>query len=379
MKFVVAPDSYKGSLTAREACEAMEKGIRKVVPDANVIKVPMADGGEGTVQSLVDATGGRILTHAVTNPIGEKVTAKYGILGDGETAVIEMAEASGLYLVPKDRRNPLHTTTFGTGELIRAALDHGCRKFILGIGGSATNDGGIGMAQALGVKFLDDSGTDLPFGGGSLGQLSRIDLAGIDPRLKECTFTVACDVDNPLTGPQGASHVFGPQKGATPDMIQILDQNLLHYSQIIERDLGKSIRELPGAGAAGGLGAGMVAFLGAVLKRGVDIVIEATGIEEKVAGADLVFSGEGQVDFQTERGKTPFGVAKVAQRAGVPVILVAGSIGEGVEILYQHGVQSVFSMVNRPMTLEEAMENAHVLLEAAIERIVRAKFHNYKD
>ncbi|MFC4769345.1 glycerate kinase [Effusibacillus consociatus] len=373
MKIVLAPDSYKGSLTAKEACDAMEKGIRRVLSEAEIVKIPMADGGEGTVQSLVDATGGQIFTQEVTNPLGVPVRAKYGILGDGKTAVIEMAEASGLYLVPSDRRNPLVTTTYGTGELIRAALDRGCRKFILGIGGSATNDGGIGMAQALGVKLLDAEGKPLPFGGGGLGRLHHIDVTGMDERLKECTFTVACDVDNPLTGPQGACHVFGPQKGATPEMVLELDRNLAHYADIIERDLGKSVKDLPGAGAAGGLGAGLVAFLGATLKRGVEIVIDATRLESNLQGADLVISGEGQCDFQTERGKTPFGVAKVAQRSGVPVILIAGSIGRGVEVLYQHGVQSVFSMVDRPMSLEEAMANAYDLLANCTERIIRAK------
>lgn len=371
MKIVLAPDSFKGSLTAQEVCEAMEEGIRRVLTDAEILKVPMADGGEGTVQSLVDATGGEVLTMEVTDPIGGKVSARFGILGDGETAVIEMAEASGLYLVPKDLRNPLVTTTFGTGELIRAALDRGCRKFILGIGGSATNDGGTGMAQALGVRFLDGGGNLLPFGGGSLLGLQKIDITGIDPRLSDCSFTVACDVDNPLTGPNGASHIFGPQKGATPEMVLQLDENLLHYASIIERDLDKSVAELAGAGAAGGLGAGMVAFLGAELKRGVQIVIDAVNLAEQVKGADLVITGEGQCDFQTERGKTPFGVSKVAQQAGVPVVLLAGSIGRGIEVLYQHGVKSVFSIMDRPMELEEAMQRGHELTANAAERIIR--------
>ncbi|WP_027415985.1 glycerate kinase [Aneurinibacillus terranovensis] len=373
MKIVLAPDSYKGSLTAKQACDAMEKGIRKVLPEAEVVKIPMADGGEGTVQSLVDATGGQILQHNVTDPIGEKIMVKYGILGDGMTAVIEMAEASGLYLVPVERRNPLMTTTYGTGELILAALDQGCRTFILGIGGSATNDGGMGMLQALGVKFLDKQGTELGFGGGSLALLDRIDMSGMDSRLKTCTFTVACDVDNPLCGPNGASHVFGPQKGATPEMVIQLDKNLKHHAAVIAKDLGVDVKNIPGSGAAGGLGAGMLAFLGAALKRGIDIVIEATGLERHLEGADLVISGEGQCDFQTERGKTPFGVARTAQREGVPVVLIAGSIGRGADVLYQHGVQSVFSMVDKPMTMDEAMTNAYELLSNTTERIVRLK------
>ncbi len=373
MKIVLAPDSYKGSLTAKEACTAMAEGIRRVMPDAEIIQVPMADGGEGTVRSLVDATGGRIYEATVTNPLGDQVCASYGILGDNETAVIEMAEASGLYVIPAARRNPLLTTTYGTGELIRDAINRGCRKFILGIGGSATNDGGAGMAQALGIRFLDEEGQELPFGGGSLNRLCHIDMTGLDPRVKECSFTAACDVENPLCGPEGASHVFGLQKGATPGMIAGLDQNLEHFGDILEMELGKSVKSLPGAGAAGGLGAGIVAFLNGVLMKGVDIVIKATRLEEKLHGADLVFSGEGQCDFQTQMGKTPFGVARAALKAGVPVVLIAGSVGQGVEALYKHGVISVFSMVDGPMTLEAAMKNSKALLADITERIIRLR------
>ncbi|WP_248925739.1 glycerate kinase [Paenibacillus hamazuiensis] len=371
MKIVLAPDSYKGSLTAKEACDAMEEGIRKVVPDAEVVKVPMADGGEGTVQSLVDATGGRLLKAAVSGPLGGRVEAAYGILGDGETAVIEMAEASGLYLIPTEARNPLATTTYGTGELIRAALDQGCRRFIIGLGGSATNDGGAGMAQALGVRLLDEDGRELPPGGGALSRLTRIDASGIDPRVRESAFTVACDVDNPLLGSAGASAVFGPQKGATPAMVAELDAALGRYAEALKRDLGADVAGIPGAGAAGGLGAGVVAFLGAELKRGVDIVIAASGLERQLAGADLVFSGEGQCDFQTERGKTPYGVSTTAQKQGVPCILIAGSVGTGIEVLYKSGVASVFSMVDKPMKLEEAMASARALLANAAERVMR--------
>lgn len=374
MKIVLAPDSYKGSLTAKAACMAMEEGIRRVLPEADIVQVPMADGGEGTVQSLVDATGGQIYKASVKDPLGNPVSAQYGILGDNETAVIEMAEASGLYLIPAARRNPLLTTTYGTGELIRDALDRGCRKFILGIGGSATNDGGAGMAQALGARLLDEEGRELPFGGGSLSRLHHIDVTGLDARIKESSFTVACDVENPLCGPQGASQVFGPQKGATSEMIAVLDQNLEHYGDILERDLGKSVKGLPGAGAAGGLGAAIVAFLNGVLKKGVDMVIEATGLEDKLRGAQLVLSGEGRCDFQTQMGKTPFGVAQAARKTGVPVVLIAGSVGPGVEALYQHGVTSVFSMADGPMTLEEAMRNAAPLLTNVTERIIRLRF-----
>jgi glycerate kinase len=374
VKFVLAPDSYKGSLTAIQACDAMEEGIRRVISDAEIVKVPMADGGEGTVQSLVDAMNGHMVEAKVSNPLGEPVWAKYGILQDQETAVIEMAEASGLYLIDSKRRNPLLTTTYGTGELILDALNRGCRKFILCLGGSATNDGGAGMAQALGVKLVDEVGDDLPFGGGSLNRLHRIDVTGLDPRIKDSSFTAACDVDNPLCGMTGASYVFGPQKGAVAEMIALLDQNLVHYAYLIEKQLGKSVRDLPGAGAAGGLGAGIIAFLEGSLKKGVQIVIEATRLEEKIYGADLVLSGEGQSDYQTEYGKTPYGVAKAASETGVSVVLISGSIGLGIETLYEHGVTSVFSMIDRPMTLENAMKNAKQLLTDMTERVIRLKF-----
>ncbi|TBL80346.1 glycerate kinase [Paenibacillus thalictri] len=371
MKIVLAPDSYKGSLTAKQACDAMEEGILRAAPHAEIAKVPMADGGEGTVQSLIDATGGKLLTVEVTGPLGDKVKASYGILGDGETAVIEMAEASGLYLIAAENRNPLATTTYGTGELIRAALDQGCRKFIMGLGGSATNDGGAGMAQALGVRLLDAEGAELTPGGGALSRLERIDASGLDPRIAECAFTVACDVDNPLLGPAGASAVFGPQKGATPAMVAELDAALGHYAAALRRDLGADVAELAGAGAAGGLGAGVVAFLNAELRRGVDIVIAASNLEKHLTGATLVFSGEGQCDFQTERGKTPYGVAITAQKQGVPCFLIAGAVGQGIEVLYKSGVASVFSMVDKPMALEDAMSSAHRLLADAAERIMR--------
>lgn len=371
MKIVLAPDSYKGSLTAKQACEAMEKGIRKVLPDAEIVKIPMADGGEGTVQSLVDATSGTFHTVEVTGPLGQKVKAAYGVLGDKETAVLEMAEASGLYLIPAEKRNPLLSTTYGTGELIKSALDEGCRKFIIGIGGSATNDGGMGMAQALGVKFLDKKGKSLPFGGGNLGDLSEINMDDMDPRIQESQFFIACDVDNPLCGPQGASFIFGPQKGATPGMVQQLDDGLAHFAEIIARDLGKFVADLPGAGAAGGLGAGLVAFLDANLKRGIEIVTETVKLREQLQGVDLLFTGEGQCDGQTVRGKTPFGVAKIAKQAGVPVVFIVGRIGAGSEILYEYGIKSIFSMVDGPMTVEEAMSQAYDLLTKSAERIMR--------
>ena len=371
MKFVLAPDSYKGSLTAKQACDAMEIGIRRVIPQAEIIKVPMADGGEGTVQSVVDAMNGRIVRCEVMNPIGETVTAQYGILGDNQTAVIEMAEASGLYLISEMQRNPLTTTTYGTGQLVMDALNKGCRQFVIGLGGSATNDGGAGMMQALGAMLLDRSGNSIAFGGEGLGELDRIDLSTLDPRVKESRFTAACDVDNPLTGPSGASEVFGRQKGASAEMIKLLDQNLEHLASVISRDLKVEVDAIPGAGAAGGLGAGLVAFLEAKLSRGIEIVKEIVQFESLISGADFVFSGEGRCDFQTERGKTPYGVAKAAQKYNIPVILIAGSIGPGVEVLYQHGVKSIFSMMDGPMSVEQAMQHADQLLANAAERVVR--------
>ena len=280
MKIVIAPDSFKGSLTALQVAEAMEVGLRRVFPDATIEKVPMADGGEGTVQSLVDATGGEILTAQVMDPLGNTIDAQYGVLGDGVTAVIEMAEASGLTLVPLDKRDPRVTTTYGTGELIRSALAHGCRKLIIGIGGSATNDGGAGMAQALGAKLLTASGEQIKPGGDHLATLHSIDLSELDPRITETETVVACDVNNPLTGEQGASYVYGPQKGATREMIEMLDANLAHFDKILQRDLSKSVGNVPGAGAAGGLGAGLMAFVDASLKSGIEIVTEAAPTEQ---------------------------------------------------------------------------------------------------
>ncbi len=371
VKIVIAPDSFKGSLTALEAANAIEEGLKRFFPEAEIIKVPMADGGEGTVQSLVDATGGRIVKRIVTGPLGDKVEAQFGILGDGRTAVIEMASASGLPLVPPDKRNPMVTTTYGTGELIKAALDMGCRKFIIGIGGSATNDGGGGMAQALGVKLLDEEGNDIPFGGGGLLKLDRIDISTLDPRIAESEIVVACDVDNPLTGPRGAARVYSPQKGATPDMVEILDKALEHFAEVVKRDLGRDIKDVPGAGAAGGLGAGLMAFLNARLQLGVDIVIEATGLEGKVKGADLVITGEGGIDSQTIYGKTPIGVAKVAKKFGIPVLAVAGGISDDASVVYEHGIDGLMSIIPRPMTLDEAMAQGKKLLSDAAERIAR--------
>ncbi|RYI27546.1 glycerate kinase [Bacillus infantis] len=365
MKIVIAPDSYKESLSAMEAADCIEKGFKRIIPHAEYVKVPMADGGEGTVQSLVDATGGTIIPALVTGPLGEPVEAFFGLLGDKKTAVIEMAAASGLHLVPAGKRNPLVTTTKGTGELIKSALDVGVTHIIIGIGGSATNDGGAGMAQALGARLLDEEGREIGGGGGALSGLSSIDLSQLDGRLADVKIEVACDVDNPLTGEKGASAIFGPQKGADPQMIGMLDRNLAHYAGVIEKNLGKKIKDVPGAGAAGGLGGGLLAFLPAELKRGVDIVIAAAGLEKIVADADLVITGEGRIDGQTIFGKTPIGVARTAKKSGVPVIGLAGSISRDCEVVREHGIDAVFSIVPGAVPLEDAFRNAAEYAEQA--------------
>jgi glycerate kinase len=369
--FVLAPDSFKESMTAKEVCIAMEQGIRKVFPTANYIHVPMADGGEGTVQSLVDASGGQIHYKEVMGPLGQTVTAKYGILGDGQTAAIEMASASGIHLVTKETKNPLITTTYGTGELIRECLDQGINKIIIGIGGSATNDGGTGMAEALGAKFLDEEGHLLPRGGGRLDKLANIDISSLDERLQHVEMIVACDVTNPLCGEHGASHVFGPQKGATPDMVQQLDRNLAHYAEVVKQQLDKDVRDIPGAGAAGGLGAGLLIFTQATLQKGIEIVIEYTGLREKLADADYVFTGEGGIDFQTKFGKTPYGVAKAAKEADKKVIAVAGYIGEGIEALYTEGIDAVFGIVPGAADLEKLLSEGAQNVERTCENIAR--------
>lgn len=371
MKIVIAPDSFKGSLSAAEVCKAIEVGIRSYFHDAEIVGIPMADGGEGTVETLVEATKGIIHNVWVTGPLGLPVSSFFGILGDGKTAVIEMAGASGLHLVPDPKRNPLLTTTYGTGELIKHALDTGCREFIIGLGGSATNDGGVGMAQALGGAFVDKNRRQVGFGGGALRDIVKIDLSGLDSRIKDCTFRAACDVSNPLSGEAGASAVFGAQKGATPAMILTLDKNLIYLAELIKRDLGQDVAAIPGAGAAGGLGAGLIAFCGAKLEKGIDIVLKAVKLKEKITGADLIITGEGQMDFQSCNGKTPFGVAMAAREQKIPVIALVGSIGAGAEMMFDYGIDSIFSIINRPMSSEESMTNAAALLTSAANRVMR--------
>jgi glycerate kinase len=371
MRIVIAPQSLKGSLTAAEAGLAIAQGARAVYPQAEIAIVPVADGGEGTVQALVDATGGKIVQQIVTGPLGEPVTAFYGILGDGRTAAIEMAASAGLPLVPPEQRDPRITTTYGVGELILAALEQGSRHFIIGIGGSATNDGGAGMAQALGALLTNSQGMAIARGGAALGTLQHISTDTMDARLRGCTFEVACDVNNPLTGPTGASAVYGPQKGATPAMVIELDNALAHYAAVIERDLGLSVRDIPGAGAAGGLGAGLMAFLHATLRPGAQIVLEAVKLEEQLSLADLVITAEGQIDSQTAYGKSVGAVSAMAKRYRLPVLALAGSLGDNYQAVYDLGVDAVAVLPSKPMTLAYAMEHASQLAADATERALR--------
>ena len=371
MKIVIAPDSFKESLTALEVAEAIEAGLKKVLPDAEYVKVPMADGGEGTVQSLVDATEGRLISAEVCAPLGNKVKAEFGLSGDGRTAIIEMAAASGLHLVPPEARNPLRTTSYGTGELICAALDEGVEKIIVGIGGSATNDGGAGMLQALGALLLDAHHQPIGAGGGCLQDLAAIDLSGLDKRLAGVEIVVACDVDNPLCGEKGASAVFGPQKGATPEMVQALDSGLLHFAAIAARDLGLDIQSPAGAGAAGGMGGGVLLLPDARLQAGVQIVMEAVKLAEKVQDADLVITGEGRMDAQSVHGKTPIGVAHTAKAFGKPVIAIVGCLREDYEVVYAQGIDAVFPIIRQLGSLEEILQHGRDNLVSAAQNVAR--------
>lgn len=372
MKIVIAPDSFKESLSAMEVASEIEAGFREIFPAAEYYKYPVADGGEGTVQAMIEATAGKRIDVTVCGPLGEPVQAFYGLSGKEGIAIIEMAAASGLELVPPALRNPLKTTSYGTGELIRSALDAGARRFIVGIGGSATNDGGIGMLQALGVHLLDARGAELGPGGAELARLAQIDISDLDPRLQDCVIEVACDVSNPLVGPAGASAVFGPQKGATPEMVLQLDAGLMHYAAIIARDLGVEVSAVPGAGAAGGMGAAMLAFLGGKLRPGVDIVTDAIGLSAAVKDADLVITGEGRIDSQTIKGKTPIGVARVAQVYGVPVIGLAGCLANDAAVVHQHGIDVVFCAVRKACTVEEALRDAAFNVRSAARNIAAA-------
>jgi len=374
IKIVIAPQAFKGSLDAPEVAEAIGRGVRQVFSDAKLVLLPVADGGEGTVRAMVQSSGGRTVATRVLGPLEAPLNATWGLLGDGQVAVIEMAAASGLPLLRREDRNPMRTTSYGTGELIRHALDQGVRKIIVGIGGSATNDAGAGMARALGARFLDADGRELPLGGGSLRRLARIDTSALDPRLAETEVEVACDVNNPLVGPTGASHVYGPQKGADQQMVRDLDVGLSLFADVVSRDLGVDVRDVPGAGAAGGLGAGLIAFAGARLQSGVEIVFRAIRLEEKLDGASLVFTGEGRMDSQDIYGKAPMAVAERAARLGIPSIAIVGSTGRDYRVVFDHGLDAVIGTVNRPMPLDRAIaESSRLIAEAAMRacRLIR--------
>jgi len=372
MRIVIAPDSFKESLSAVAASAAMADGVLRAAPDAEILQIPMADGGEGTVDAMVAAAGGIKRRLRVRGPMGQPVDAEYGLLGDETTAVIEMAAASGLALVPAGQRDPRRATSYGTGQLIAEAIHHGCRRVIIGIGGSATNDGGAGMAQALGYSLRDSHGNELAFGGAALRDLQVIDDSGAHPNLSYCEFLVACDVDNPLCGPRGASHVYGPQKGATPEVVEELDAALQHLGEKLKEHFNLSVLDLPGAGAAGGLGAGLAAFTAAKLQPGFDIVAETVRLREQLRGADLVLTGEGKLDDQSSYGKTPVGVARMAKGLGIPCIALAGALRPGYQAAYKEGLTAAFSLCAYPMGQEHAMLHAHELLLDCAENTMRA-------
>ncbi len=371
MKIIIAPDSFKESLTALEVAEAIETGFKRIFPHAEYVKVPMADGGEGTVQSLVDATQGELIQTEVTAPLGNKVMATWGLSGDKQTAIIEMAAASGLHLVPLNQRNPLLTTSFGTGELIRAALDFGVNKIILGIGGSATNDGGVGMLQALGIRCLDHQGQEIGFGGKNLANIQQIDLSALDPRLQQVEIEVACDVTNPLCGDNGASAIFGPQKGANAEMVKQLDQALAHFAQQVKAQLDLNIRDQAGAGAAGGMGGGVLLLPKVQLKSGVNIVLDTVQLSYKLQDADLDITGEGRMDGQTAQGKTPVGVALAAKTANKPVIAIVGCLREDYEVVYDKGIDAVFPIIRQLDNLENTLKNGRENLISCAQNVAR--------
>ena len=370
-QIILAPDSFKESMTSKEACIAMEKGVKKVFNNAKCIYVPMADGGEGTMYSLVSSTDGKIYNTEVTSPLGEKIIAKYGILGDDKTAVIEVAEACGIHLVEKFKRNPLLTTTYGVGELIKKVLDKNIKKIIIGLGGSVTNDAGIGMLQALGMSFKDSNNCEIGFGGGEINKIKFIDLKNFDKRILNIEIEVACDVKNYLTGKNGASYVFAPQKGANKHMVEILDNNLKYYSNFVREKFNIEIDNIEGAGAAGGLGSALMSFCNAKLKNGIDIVIKYSDLENKIKMADIVFTGEGSIDFQTKFGKTPVGVSMLAKKYNVPVIAFAGKVGKNVDELYDLGINSIISIMNETLDLDEALKMGKDNLEIAVENVCR--------
>ncbi|MGI9228618.1 MAG: glycerate kinase family protein [Gammaproteobacteria bacterium] len=371
MKIVIATDSFKENLSSLQAGQAIQAGIRRVLPKARCVIVPMADGGEGTVQSIIDAAGGKLIRLKVSGPLAGKVTARYGFVSTTKTAIIEMAEASGLALIRK--KDPLRASSYGTGELMRDALRRGARRIILGLGGSATNDGGIGMAQALGVRFRDADGRLLRQKGCGrlLTAIDSIDMSEVHPQLAKTRVTVACDVDNPLYGKRGAAYVFGPQKGATAAMVKQLDQGLRNLARVIKRDLGLDVATVAGAGAAGGLGAGLLAFADATLESGVDIVMRATQLKKHIRNADLIITGEGRIDSQTAHGKTPAGVARLAAEFDVPVIAIGGSLADDAGLVFAHGIGGIEAAVARDMSLQQALADAAQNISNAAERVMR--------
>jgi glycerate 2-kinase len=371
VKVVIAPDSFKGSLSAYKAALAIDEGVKRAHPGIETVLMPMADGGEGTMECLVTATGGNFKEVTVKGPLGEEVTSKFGCLGDSKTCVIEMAQASGIDLIDRGRLNPLEATTYGTGQLIKEALDDGYRHFVLAIGGSATNDGGTGMLQALGMKLLDASGREVGLGGKTLVDIKEIVDIAFDKRIKESTFLIASDVQNPLLGENGATKVFGPQKGATPDMLAELEKGMENWADLVYQNKGVQLHDYPGAGAAGGIGGSFFTFFPAKMERGIDVVIKYSHFNAALDAANLVLTGEGQVDHQTASGKTPMGVAQAAYQQGIPTIVLAGKVGEKIETLYKYGIQGVHSIVNGPMTLEEAIERAPELLIKEAEQVMR--------
>ena len=370
MKIVIAPDSFKECLSAQEVAANIAVGIRKVAPNAEIFEIPISDGGEGVLEALLNGVGGQRIAISVLDPLMRPIKAEYGILNDSKTAVIEMAKASGLELLKEHEKNPLLTSTFGTGQLIRDALDRGYTKIVIGIGGSATNDGGVGMVRALGGKFLNDKGMEIKEGGGNLRELYTMDLSNFDTRIQNCEVVVACDVSNPLTGAHGASMVYGGQKGGSRKDLELLDTNLGHYANKIKDTLGMDISKTPGAGAAGGTGAGLLAYLNGKLVNGIELILQTLKVEETIKRADLVFTGEGKIDEQTLHGKTISGIALMAQKHEVPVMVVTGKIGEGIEGLYDIGVSAVYSIVNRPMALKEAMDQAPGLIQDCAKNII---------
>ncbi|MEW5974698.1 MAG: glycerate kinase [Acidobacteriota bacterium] len=375
IRILVAPNAFKESLTAMEAAQAISRGVLKVHPKAKIFRIPIADGGDGTLEAVVAGTSGSVRKARVLDPLGRKITAEYGLTGDGKTAIIEMSRASGLALVPPGRRNPMKTTSFGTGQLIRAALDAGVRNIILGIGGSATVDGGIGALQALGIRLLNGNGKPVAAGGEGLVALRGIDCRSMHSALRKAKLLVACDVDNPLIGPKGAAAVFGPQKGATAPMVRQLDKALARFGKLIERTFGRDVSRIPGTGAAGGIAGSFKGILGAELRPGSELIFDLLKVNQILPKVDLVITGEGRIDFQTPFGKGPGMLAKLASRHGLPVIGIAGSVADQIENLYQEGFSAIFSIVKGPMELRDAMQEAASLMEFTAEQVTRMLCH----